>query len=124
MGGNYIFRPLGPHPRHLLAARLEIAKILLPQPRLLIHLNPMPRKRRWRRVRRRKCVQDTFRRLPRASVGGSEEMQGVIGTKEGAELQACGFGLLPSVGGEFDAVVGDGLVDFAVFVAFRLGVAD
>lgn len=51
-------------------------------------------------------------------------MQGVIGTKEGAELQACGFGLLPSIRGELDAVVGDGLVDFAVFVAFRLGVAD
>ena len=30
----------------------------------------------------------------------------------------------PAIFGEFDAVVWDQLVDFAVFVAFALGVAD
>ena len=42
-------------------------------------------------------------------------MEGVIGAEEGAQLAACFFRLRPAVGGEFDAVVGDCLVDFSVF---------
>ena len=34
------------------------------------------------------------------------------------------MGLVPAFGGELDAVVGDCLVNLAVLVSFRLGVAD
>lgn len=42
-------------------------------------------------------------------------MQGVVWFEEGAELAPCFVGLVPAIGGQFDAVVGDVLVDITVF---------
>jgi hypothetical protein len=42
-------------------------------------------------------------------------VQGVVWFEEGAQLAPCFVGLVPAVVGEFDAVVGDVLVDVAVF---------
>ncbi len=60
-------------------------------------------------------MEDAFGGFARAPVGGGEEVEGVGGAEEGAEFGACGEGLGPSFWGELDAVVGGGLVDFAVF---------
>lgn len=42
-------------------------------------------------------------------------MEGVVWFEEGAELAPCFVGLVPAIVGEFDAVVGDVLVDITVF---------
>lgn len=73
---------------------------------------------------------DGGRGFARAAVGGGEEVEGVGWAEEGAEA-AAGFGglmrglvgqgrgrgqdLAPAFGGEFNAVVGDALVDGSVF---------
>ena len=38
-------------------------------------------------------VEDTFGCFARATVGGGEEVEGIIWAEEGAELYACFFGL-------------------------------
>lgn len=42
-------------------------------------------------------------------------MEGVFWFEEGAELAPSFVGLVPAIVGEFDAVVGDVLVDITVF---------
>jgi hypothetical protein len=42
-------------------------------------------------------------------------VEGVFWLEEGAELAPCFVGLVPAIVGEFDAVVGDVLVDITVF---------
>ena len=81
-----------------------------------------------------KGAEDALCSFAGAAVGGGEEVEGVAWVEEGAEFAAGFFGLeydvqirgweresvgrahlLPSFGGEFHAVVWDGLVDFTIF---------
>ena len=110
-----IISTLLPHPLHLGRAGLEVAKVLLAQSRLLIHLDFVSRERRRRRIVRGQRAEDALGRLAGATVGGGEEVEGVFWFEEGAELAPCFVGLVPAIVGEFDAVVGDVLVDITVF---------
>lgn len=112
--------PLLPHALHLGAAGLEVAKILLAQPRLLVHLDVLALEGRGpvgplAVVRGGEGLQDALGGLARAAVGGGEEVEAVGGPEHGAEAAAGVAGLAPAQGGELYAMVGDGLVDFAVF---------
>lgn len=62
--------------------------------------------------------------LAGATVGGSVDLEGIGGTKHGAELAARFGSLSVSFGRELDAVVRYGLVDVAILIAFALGMAD
>lgn len=104
-----------PHTLHLHRARLEIPKVLLSEPWLLVHLYTLPAKWRWGRLVRGQGGQDAFGSLPRTPVRRGEEVKGVISAEEGAETSSCVEGLRPAFGGELHAVVGDGLVDIPVF---------
>ena len=85
-----VLRPLLPHPPHLRRRRLEVAEVLLADPRLLVHLYRVPREGRRLRVVGRERLQDPFGRLARAPVRRRVEVERVIGAEEGAEL-APGF---------------------------------
>ena len=113
-----IISTLLPHPLHLRTAWLEVPKILLPQPRLLIHLYAVAGEGRGGRLVRGQGREDAFCGLPRAAVGRGEEVQGVIWLEEGPQTAAGFVGLVPAVGGELHSVVWEGLVDIAVFCVF------
>ena len=47
-------------------------------------------------------------------------MKGIVRAQEGTQTSSCIVGLSPAVGGELDTVVGDYLVDLAVFWAWSV----
>lgn len=76
-----IVRSFLPHPLHLATTRLEIAEVLFPQSRLLIHLDGMSAERRRSIVGGRgRCesAQNAFCCFARAAVGGCVELEGVV----------------------------------------------
>jgi hypothetical protein len=103
-----------PHALHLGAARLEVAKVLLAQARLLVDLDVAPLERARIGVVAGQGGQDAFGGLSRAPVRTREEMQGVVGAQQRPQPAAGLVGLLPSFRRQLDAVVGDSLVDVAI----------
>ena len=104
-----------PHALHLGAAGLEVAKVLLAKARLLVDLDVVALEGARLRVVAGQGGQDALGGLAGAAVGAREEVQGVVGAQHAAQAAAGLVGLLPAILGELDAVVGDGLVDVAVF---------
>lgn len=104
-----------PHALHLSAAGLEIAKVLLAEAGLFVDLDIGAAE--WRRIGivRGQSGKDTLGGLAGATVGGGENLEGVVGAKKVAEAAAGIVGLIPTLGRELDAVIGDGLVDITVF---------
>lgn len=113
-----IRRPLMPHPRHLIRARLEISKILLSEAWFFIDFDFVEV---WVRAER---GEHSFGGLASAHVGAGVELDGVGGGEHVEEVLAGFFGLGMAGFRELYAVVGDGLVDCPVLVAFGLGMAD
>ena len=99
---------------------MEVAKVLFAKARLLVDFDGVSRKRRGLGVIGGERVQYPFRRLSSASVWRGEEVEGIIGPQEGAELAPCFGGLSPSFWCEFYSMIGRSLVDFSVFW-FRFG---
>lgn len=104
-----------PHPRHLRGRGLEVAEILFAQAGLLVDFDVLSREGRGGGGGGGQGGEDAFGGFARAPVGGGEEVEGVGGAQEGAEFAPGGVGLRTAFWGELDAVVGDGLVDVAVF---------
>jgi len=96
-----IIRPLLPHALHLRRTRLEIAKVLLAQPRLLPYFDLLARERRrgafvvWvggiEGLLRGQGAQKAFGGFPRAAVRGGEDLEGVVGFQEGLQAAAGVF---------------------------------
>jgi hypothetical protein len=104
-----------PHALHLGAAGLEVAKVLLAQARLLVHLDVVALERARLGVVAGQGGQDALGGLARAAVGAREEVQRVVLAEQAPQAAARLVCLLPSVLRDLDTVVGDGLVDVAVF---------
>jgi hypothetical protein len=104
---------------------LEVAKVLLSQPRLFVNLDVVAlKRRRFRLVVRREGPENALGRLTRPPVRRSEEADGVVLAQHGLEPAAGVLGLQPSLRSQADAVIGDELVDIAIAIAFGLAVAD
>ena len=82
-----------PHSLHFCRTWLEVAKVLLSQPRLLKDSDLVAWERGRGRVVRSQGAQDTFSSLACATVGGRVELQGVVWFEERAQLASCFFGL-------------------------------
>ena len=67
-----------PHALHLGAAWLEVAKVLLAQARLLVHLDLVTLEGTRLRLVAGQGGQDALGGLSRAAVGAREEVQGVV----------------------------------------------
>jgi hypothetical protein len=106
--------PLLPHALHLGAARLEVAKVLLAEARLLVDLDAVAAEGGRFRVVGGQSGEDAVGGLARAAVGRGEEVEGVVRAEELAEAAAGFVGLGPAVCGELDPVIRCGLVDVAV----------
>ena len=119
-----IICPLHPHALHLRGAWLEIAKVLLSQPRLFVDLDRVSRKRGRRRRIGGQGLENALGGLPSSAIGRGEEMNVIIWAQEATEVGACLPGLSMALGCEFDPMVGDGLVDITVFVPLGLGMTD
>ena len=129
--------------------RLKIAKILFTEPRLFIYSyivslkwtrNFFPRLLLSNPFLSINCIdivlgdfqllvgcqstQDALGSLAGSAVWGGEDANGIIVPQHLFEAATSIFSLCPSIFGELDAVVGDILVDFAVFVALGLSMAD
>jgi hypothetical protein len=103
-----------PHAFHLVAAWLEVAKVLLTQPGLLIHLDVRSAKRRRVGVVRSQAVEDAFCCLPGSAVGGCEEVEGVVGAEQFTKTAASIVGLVPALWCELYSVIRHGLVNITV----------
>jgi hypothetical protein len=110
-----IIRTLLPHALHLRTTWLEIPEILLAETRFFVDFDVAAREGRWRRVVGGQGGEDAFGGLPSASVGRGKEVEGVVGLEKGAQAAASFVGLGPAFGGELDTVIGDVLMDVAVF---------
>jgi hypothetical protein len=76
--------PLLPHPLHLGTAWLEVAEILLPQPRLLVDFDVISAVRRRLLLVGCEGREDALCGLACTPVGRGEEVEGVVGSEEGA----------------------------------------
>ena len=88
---------LPPHALHLLAARLEVAKVLFAQARLFPHLDLLAREGGWAVISAMAAVrggggggaacgesaEQAFGRLACAAVGACEDLERVVGFEEG-----------------------------------------
>lgn len=108
-----------PHPLHLSGTWLEVSKILLAKPRLLVDLDVVPLEGRGLGLVRSQCGQDPLGGLPCAAVGRGEEVQRVVGAEHLAQAPARIVGLLPAILSQLDAVVRNRLVDLAVLCRGR-----
>lgn len=99
-----------PHALHLVGAGLEVAKVLLAEPRLLVHLDVGPAEGGRLRVVGRERLEDALGRLTGAPVGRREEVERVVRPEEVAEATAGFAGLYRPFWRELDSVVGDRLV--------------
>lgn len=102
-----------PHAFHLGATWLEVTKVLLAKPGLFVYLDIGAAEGRGLVVVRGQRGEDALGGLASAAVGRGEEVQGVVGAEELAEAAACLVSLGPAVGGQFNSVVGRGLVNLA-----------
>lgn len=109
-----------PHALHLSAAGLKVAKVLLAQAGFFVDLDVCALERGGLVLVRGQGSQDAFGGLACAAVWGGEEVDSVVGTQELAQAAAGIIGLGPAIGGQLDAVVGDRLVDLAVFWGRRM----
>ncbi len=83
--------PFLPHPFHLGRAGLEVAEVLLAQPGFFVYLDGVAGERGGGRVVGGQGVEDAFGGLAGSAVGAGEEVEGVVGFEEGAELEAGFF---------------------------------
>lgn len=109
-----------PHAFHLGATWLEVAEILLAQPRLLVDFDVGAAKGRGLRVVGGEGCEETLCGFAGAAVGRREDLEGVVWAEKVAEAAACFVGLGPSFWCEFYSVIWDGLVYLAVFWAISV----
>src|SRR5215471_5614045 len=107
-----IISTLLPYTFHLGGAWLEVSKVLLPQPRFFINLYSVSRERRRRRVIGCERREYAFCGLACSTVWRSKKMEGIIWPEQRAESASSFKCLILPLWGEFDLVIGDGLVDF------------
>ena len=114
---------------------MEIPEVLFAQAGLLVDFDGIAREGGGRGVGRSEGIEDAFGCFAGAAVGRCEEVEGVRGVKEGAQLLASffclyeenyslqfhhaevsiGLYLLPAIWSELDAVIRYGLVNVSVF---------
>ena len=73
-----VVRTLLPHALHLCRAWLEVAKVLLSQPRLFEDGDLVAGKGRWGGVVGGECAQDALGRLACTAVRGGEELESIV----------------------------------------------
>lgn len=103
-----------PHSLHLGRAWLEVAKVLLPKPRLFVYFDVIALEWRGLGIVRSQGSENALGSLASATIRAGEEVKRVVGAKHIAQAMACVVCLLPAILGELDAVVRNGLVDFTV----------
>lgn len=119
-----IVGPLLPDPFHLRLAWLKVAKVLFAEPRLLVYLDAATLERGRGRVVGCQHLHDSFRGLSRARVWRRVDLDRVVWPEHCPEPFSRFSSLSGAFRREFYAWVRNGLVDFSVYVSFRLRMAD
>ena len=103
-----------PHAFHLGAAWLEVAKVLLAEAGLLVDFDVGAAEGGGAGLVGGEGGEDALGGLTGAAVGRGEEVDGVVGAEEVAHTASGVVGLGPALLGQFDSVIGDGLMDLAI----------
>jgi hypothetical protein len=93
---------------------LEVAEVLLAESGFLINLDIGAAEGRRIGLIGSEGRKNTLRGFTSAAIWRGEEVEGVVGTEQISETATGVVGLVPALGGEFDSMIRNGLVDVPV----------